>query len=329
MDYIKFGHTGLEVSRLCLGCMGFGDAKRWIHPWVIDEASSRSIIKKALDVGINFFDTANVYSDGTSEEFLGRALKDYANRDEIVLATKVYFPMHKGPNGSGLSRKYIMSEIDKSLRRLGTDYVDLYQIHRWDYHTPIEETMETLHDLVKAGKVRYIGASAMYAYQFLKALHVADKNGWSRFVSMQNHLNLIYREEEREMLPLCKEEKIAVIPYSPLASGRLTRDWSETTLRSETDDIQKSKYGATENTDRLVVERVAEIAEKQGVTRSQIALAWLLQKEPVVAPIIGATKISHLEDSVGALSVRLSTEEIAYLEEPYVPHPVVGALGSN
>ncbi|MEH6938300.1 aldo/keto reductase [Bacillus sp. JJ664] len=329
MDYIKFGNTGLDVSRLCLGCMGFGDAKRWIHPWVIDEESSRTIIKKALDVGINFFDTANVYSDGTSEEFLGRALKDYANRDEIVLATKVYFPMHKGPNGSGLSRKHIMSEIDKSLKRLGTDYVDLYQIHRWDYQTPIEETMEALHDLVKAGKVRYIGASAMYAWQFLKALHVAEKNGWPRFVSMQNHLNLIYREEEREMLPLCKEEKIGVIPYSPLASGRLTRDWSETTLRSETDDTQKSKYDATENTDRLVVERVAEIAEKLGVTRSQIALAWLLQKEPVAAPIIGATKISHLENSVGALSVKLTTEEVAYLEEPYVPHPVVGALSSN
>jgi len=328
MDYIKFGNTGLDVSRLCLGCMGFGDAKRWIHPWVIDEESSRTIIKKALDVGINFFDTANVYSDGTSEEFLGRALKDYANRDEIVLATKVYFPMHKGPNGSGLSRKHIMSEIDKSLKRLGTDYIDLYQIHRWDYHTPIEETMEALHDLVKAGKVRYIGASAMYAWQFLKAIHVADKNGWSRFVSMQNHLNLIYREEEREMLPLCKEEKIAVIPYSPLASGRLTRDWSETTLRSETDDTQKSKYGATENTDRLVVERVAEIAEKHGVKRSQIALAWLLQIEPVAAPIIGATKVSHLEDSVGALPVKLTTEEVSYLEEPYVPHPVVGALNS-
>ncbi len=329
MDYIKFGNTGLDVSRLCLGCMGFGEAKRWIHPWVIDEESSRTIIKKALDVGINFFDTANVYSDGTSEEFLGRALKDYANRDEIVLATKVYFPMHTGPNGSGLSRKHIMSEIDKSLKRLGTDYVDLYQIHRWDYHTPIEETMEALHDLVKTGKVRYIGASAMYAWQFLKALHVAEKNGWTRFVSMQNHLNLIYREEEREMLPLCLEEKIGVIPYSPLASGRLTRDWSETTLRSETDDTQKSKYGATENTDRLVVERVAEIAEKQGVTRSQIALAWLLQKEPVAAPIIGATKVSHLEDSVGALSIKLTTEEVTYLEEPYVPHPVVGALNSN
>ncbi|MFF3021260.1 aldo/keto reductase [Gottfriedia sp. NPDC057948] len=329
MEYTKLGNTGLEISRLCLGCMGFGDAKRWIHPWVIDEESSRTIIKKALDLGINFFDTANVYSDGTSEEFVGRALKDYANRDGIVLATKVYFPMHKGPNGSGLSRKHIMSEIDKSLKRLGTDYVDLYQIHRWDYNTPIEETMESLHDLVKAGKVRYIGASAMYAWQFLKSLHVAEKNGWTKFVSMQNHLNLIYREEEREMLPLCKEENIGVIPYSPLASGRLTRDWSNTTLRSETDETQKSKYGATENTDRLVVERVAEIAEKHGVTKSNIALAWLLQKEPVSAPIIGATKISHLEDSVGALSVNLTTEEVAYLEEPYVPHPVVGALGSN
>ncbi|PGM58272.1 aldo/keto reductase [Bacillus sp. AFS053548] len=329
MEYTKLGNTGLEISSLCLGCLGFGDAKRWIHPWVIDEESSRTIIKKALDLGINFFDTANVYSDGTSEEFVGRALKDYANRDEIVLATKVYFPMHKGPNGSGLSRKHIMSEIDKSLKRLGTDYVDLYQIHRWDYNTPIEETMEALHDLVKAGKVRYIGASAMYSWQFLKALHVAEKNGWTRFVSMQNHLNLIYREEEREMLPLCKEERIGVIPYSPLASGRLTRDWSNTTLRSETDEIQKSKYGATENTDRLVVERVAEIAEKHGVTKSNIALAWLLQKEPVTAPIIGATKISHLEDSVGALSVKLTANEVAYLEEPYVPHPVVGALGSN
>ena len=329
MEYTKLGNTGLEISRLCLGCMGFGDAKRWIHPWVIDEESSRTIIKKALDLGIKFFDTANVYSDGTSEEFVGRALKDYANRDEIVLATKVYFPMHKGPNGSGLSRKHIMSEIDKSLKRLGTDYVDLYQIHRWDYNTPIEETMEALHDLVKAGKVRYIGASAMYAWQFFKALHVAEKNGWTKFVSMQNHLNLIYREEEREMLPLCKEEKIGVIPYSPLASGRLTRDWSESTLRSETDDTQKSKYGATENTDRLVVERVAEIAEKHGVSKSKIALAWLLQKEPVSAPIIGATKISHLEDSLGALSVNLTAEEVAYLEELYVPHPVVGALGSN
>jgi aryl-alcohol dehydrogenase-like predicted oxidoreductase len=334
VEYTKLGNTGLDVSRLCLGCMGFGEKERWVHPWVINEESSRTVIKKALDLGINFFDTANVYSDGTSEEFLGRALKDFANRDEIVIATKVYFPLgkdfsSKGPNSKGLSRKHIMSEIDKSLKRLGTDYVDLYQIHRWDYNTPIEETMEALHDLVKAGKVRYIGASAMYAWQFLKANHVAEKNGWTKFVSMQNHLNLIYREEEREMLPLCKEEKIGVIPYSPLASGRLTRDWSEDTLRSETDQTQKSKYGATENNDRLVVERVAELAEKHGVLRAQIALAWLLQKEPVTAPIIGATKITHLDDSVGALSVKLTTEEVAYLEDPYVPHPVVGALGSK
>lgn len=331
MEYTKLGNTGLDVSRLCLGCMGFGVKERWMHPWVIDEESSRTVIKKALELGINFFDTANVYSDGTSEEFLGRALKDFSNRDEVVIATKVYFPLGKdltsnGPNSKGLSRKHIMSEIDKSLKRLGTDYIDLYQIHRWDYNTPIEETMEALHDVVKAGKVRYIGASAMYAWQFLKANHTAEKNEWTKFVSMQNHLNLIYREEEREMLPLCKEEKIGVIPYSPLASGRLTRDWSEDTLRSETDATQKSKYGSTEQNDRLVVERVAELAEKHEVARSQIALSWLLQKEPVTAPIIGATKVSHLEDSVGALAVKLTTEEVSYLEEPYVPHNVVGAL---
>ncbi|WP_299094278.1 aldo/keto reductase [uncultured Metabacillus sp.] len=324
MQYMKLGNTGLDVSRLCLGCMSFGVAERWIHPWVLDEESSRPIIKKALELGINFFDTANVYSDGTSEEIVGRALKDYANRDEVVLATKVYFPMHEGPNGSGLSRKTIMSEIDNSLKRLGTDYVDLYIVHRWDYDTPIEETMEALHDVVKSGKARYIGASAMHAWQFQKALHVAEKNGLTRFVSMQNHLNLIYREEEREMLPLCKEEKIAVTPYSPLASGRLTRDWSETTNRSKTDQIQRSKYDATAGADRLVVERVAEIAEKHGVPRIHIALAWLLQKETVTAPIIGATKISHLEDAVGALSVTLTPEDIKRLEEPYVPHQIVG-----
>ncbi|GGH20968.1 aldo/keto reductase [Paenibacillus segetis] len=324
MEYTKLGNTGLDVSRLCLGCMSFGVAERWIHQWVLDEEQSRGIIKKALELGINFFDTANVYSDGTSEEIVGRALKDYSNRDEIVLATKVFNRMHEGPNGAGLSRKAIMSEIDKSLKRLGTDYVDLYQIHRWDYHTPIEETMEALHDVVKAGKVRYIGASAMYAWQFQKALYVAEKNGWTRFVSMQNHLNLIYREEEREMLPLCKEEKIGVIPYSPLASGRLTRDWAVTTPRSETDQIQKSKYDGTADTDRLVVERVATIAEKYDVPRIHIALAWLLQKEPVTAPIIGATKISHLEDAVGALSIRLTPQDIDFLEEPYVPHPIIG-----
>ncbi|MCY8995687.1 aldo/keto reductase [Bacillus inaquosorum] len=324
MDYVKLGHSGLEVSRLCLGCMSFGAAEKWVHQWVLDEEKSRPIIKKALELGINFFDTANVYSMGASEEILGRALKDYANRDEIVLATKVHQRMHEGPNGAGLSRKAIMSEIDKSLKRLGTDYVDLYIIHRWDYHTPIEETMEALHDVVKAGKARYIGASAMYAWQFQKALHVAEKNGWTKFVSMQNHLNLIYREEEREMLPLCKEEKMGVTPYSPLASGRLTREWSETTHRSETDQIQKSKYDATADADRLVVERLAAIAEKHGVSRTHIALAWLLQKEPVTAPIIGATKMSHLEDAVRALSVKLTSEEIALLEEPYVPHPIVG-----
>jgi aryl-alcohol dehydrogenase-like predicted oxidoreductase len=301
----------MEVSRICLGCMGFGDAEHWIHKWVLNEENSRPIIKKALELGINFFDTANVYSLGKSEEILGRALKDFANRDEVVIATKVHGKMHDGPNGAGLSRKAILSEIDNSLKRLGTDYVDLYQIHRWDYQTPIEETMEALHDVVRAGKARYIGASAMFAWQFQKALHVAEKHGWTRFVSMQDHLNLLYREEEREMLPLCCEEKIGVIPYSPLASGRLTRDWSsESTLRSETD--------------QQVVSRVAEIAEKHEVPRVHIALAWLLQKKPVTAPIIGATKITHLEDAVGALSVKLTQEEVAYLEEPYVPHPIAG-----
>lgn len=324
MEYVKLGNTGLDVSRLCIGCMSFGVAERWIHPWILDEERSRPIIKKALESGINFFDTANVYSDGTSEEILGRALKDFARRDEVVIATKVYFRMHPGPNGAGLSRKAIMTEIDNSLRRLGTDYVDLYQIHRWDYHTPIEETMEALHDVVKAGKARYIGASAMYAWQFLKALHVAEKHGWTRFVSMQNHYNLIYREEEREMLPLCKEEKIGVIPYSPLAKGRLTRDWEEKTHRSETDQVQKAQYDAHANADRLVVERVKTIAEKRGVPRAQIALAWILQKEPITAPIIGVTKMSHLEDAVAALSIKLTPEEMTFLEEPYVPHPIIG-----
>jgi 1-deoxyxylulose-5-phosphate synthase len=325
MEYTKLGNTGLDVSRVCLGTMGFGvPSERWPQKWVIDEEKSRPIIKKALELGINFFDTANVYSDGMSEEFVGRALRDFANRDEIVLATKVHFPMHDGPNSIGLSRKTIMSEIDKSLKRLDTDYVDLYITHRWDYNTPIEETMEALHDVVKAGKARYIGASAMYAWQFLKANHIAEKNGWTKFVSMQNHLNLMYREEEREMLPLCKEEKIAVTPYSPLASGRLTRDWSETTLRSETDNVQKTKYDATADADRFIVERVVELAEKHDVPRSHIALAWLLQKEPVTAPIVGATKISHLEDAVASLSVSLTPEDVAYLEEPYVPHAIVG-----
>lgn len=326
MEYVKLGSTGLEVSRLCMGCMSFGVAERWVHPWVLDEQNSRPLIQKALETGINFFDTANVYSDGTSEEIVGRALKDMARREEVVIATKVFFRMHEGPNGAGLSRKAIMNEIDNSLKRLGTDYVDLYQIHRWDYETPIEETMEALHDVVKAGKVRYIGASAMYAWQFLKANHVAEQNGWTRFVSMQNHYNLLYREDEREMLPLCKAEGIGVIPYSPLASGRLTRDWSESTLRSETDQVQKSKYDPTAEADRVIAERVAALADRRGVPRAQIALAWLLHKSPVTSPIIGVTKMRHLEDGVAALEVKLSAEELAYLEEPYVPHPVVGAL---
>lgn len=324
MKYVKLGNTGLDVSRFCLGCMSFGDANRWIHPWLLDEAKSRPIIKKAIELGINFFDTANSYASGTSEEIVGRALKDYANREEVIIATKVFFPSNEGPNMGGLSRKAIMNEIDKSLKRLGTDYVDLYIIHRWDYNTPIEETMKALHDIISAGKVRYIGASSMMAWQFLKANHVAEKNGWTKFVSMQNHYNLLYREEEREMMPLCIEEKIGVTPYSPLASGRLARDWSQSTVRSETDQVQKAKYDSTADADRLIVKRVAELAEKRGVSRSQIALAWLLHKEPVTAPIIGATNIAQLENSVAAQSIKLTIDEITYLEEPYVPHPISG-----
>ena len=325
MEYARLGNTGMKVSRICLGCMGFGDATRWVHKWVLDEENSRPIIQKALELGINFFDTANIYSIGASEEILGRALKDFAKRDEVVIATKLHGKMSDTPNGGGLSRKAVLSEIDQSLQRLGTDYVDLYQIHRWDYETPIEETIEALNDVVRAGKARYIGASAMWAWQFHKALNVAEKYGWARFVSMQDHLNLIYREEEREMLPLCRDQKIGIIPYSPLASGRLTRDWSaDGTLRSETDQIQKLKYDAASDMDRQVVERVAEMAEKYGASRTHIALAWLLQKEPVTAPIIGATKISHLDEAVGALSVKLAPEDVAYLEEPYVPHRIIG-----
>lgn len=325
MEYTKLGNTGMDVSRICLGCMGFGDANRWIHKWVLNEEDSRLIIKKALELGINFFDTANVYSLGVSEEILGRALHDFANRDEIVIATKVHGVMRDTPNGSGLSRKAILSEIDNSLKRLGTDYVDLYQIHRWDNSTPIEETMETLNDVVRAGKARYIGASAMWAWQFQKALHVSEKHGWSRFVSMQNHLNLIYREEEREMLPLCRAAKIGVIPYSPLASGRLTRDWlPASSARAQSDQIAKGKYDKMADADRPIVERVAELADKLGVPRAHVAIAWLLQKEPVAAPIIGATKIAHLEEAASALSLILTADEVAYLEEPYVPHPVVG-----
>jgi len=326
MEYTRLGKTGMKVSRLCLGCMGFGDAQRWVHKWVLNEENSRPIIQKALELGINFFDTANVYSLGASEEILGRALKDFAKRDEIIIATKLHGKMREDPNGGGLSRKAILGEIDNSLKRLGTDYVDLYQIHRWDDETPIEETMEALNDVVRAGKVRYIGASAMWAWQFQKALYVAEKHGWTRFVSMQDHYNLIYREEEREMLPLCRAEGIGSIPYSPLAGGRLTRDWAaaESTLRAETDEVAKKKYDAAAESDRPVVERVAELAQKRGISRTQVALAWLLQKAPVTAPIIGATKISHLDEAVGALSVKLSPDEVSYLEEPYVPHGVIG-----
>jgi aryl-alcohol dehydrogenase-like predicted oxidoreductase len=304
--------------------MSYGVSERGFHQWALGEDQSRPFIKRALELGINFFDTANVYSDGTSEEIVGRALKDYARRDEIVIATKVNGRMHAGPNGAGLSRKAIMSEIDNSLKRLGTDYVDLYQIHRWDYNTPIEETLEALHDIVRAGKARYIGASSMYAWQFLKALHAADRHGWTRFVSMQNYLNLLYREEEREMLPLCQEEEIGVIPWSPLARGRLTRDWEETSARSETDEFGKTLYATTAAADRRVVERVAEVAARRGVPRAQIALSWVLQKDLVTAPIVGATKIHHLDDAVAALSITLTAEEVSSLEEPYVPHPVLG-----
>ncbi len=326
MEYVNLGRTGLSVSRLCLGCMSYGDPKRGGHPWTLNEEVSRPFIKRALELGINFFDTANVYSAGSSEEIVGRALKEYAHRDEVVIATKVHGRMRPGPNGAGLSRKAIMSEIDNSLQRLGTDYVDLYQIHRWDNETPIEETMEALHDVVKSGKVRYIGASSMYAWQFLKAQYTAERNGWTRFVSMQNYLNLLYREEEREMLPLCKADGIGVIPWSPLARGRLTRDWEEQSIRSEMDEFGRTLYMKTADTDRKVVERVAEVAAERGIPRAQVALAWVLQKEPVAAPIVGATQSHHLEDAVAAVSVKLTQDEVARLEEPYVPHPILGGL---
>jgi aryl-alcohol dehydrogenase-like predicted oxidoreductase len=324
MDYIKLGRTGLDVSRLCLGCMTYGIPERGPHPWTLGENDTRTFIRQALDHGINFFDTANVYSDGTSEEIVGRALKDFAKRDEIVLATKVHGRMHAGPNGMGLSRKVIMAEIDASLQRLGTDYVDLYQIHRWDDTTPIEETLEALNDVVRAGKARYIGASSMYAWQFSKALYVAKQNGWARFVTMQNYVNLLYREEEREMLPLCESEGIGVIPWSPLARGRLTRDWNTSSARTETDAFGRTLYAGTEDADRRIVERVGQIAAARGVPRAQVALAWVLQKSAISAPIVGATRPHHLDDAVAALSLKLSAQEVQQLEELYVPHAVTG-----
>lgn len=324
MDYVKLGRTGLDVSRLCLGCMSFGEPERGAHAWTLPETESRPLIRMALDLGITFFDTANVYSDGSSEEIVGRALKDFARREEIVIATKVHSRMRPGPNGVGLSRKAIMTEVDASLRRLGTDYIDLYQIHRFDHATPIEETLEALNDVVRAGKARYIGASSMAAWEFMKALAISQREGWARFVSMQNYVNLLYREEEREMLPLCRSEGIGVIPWSPLARGRLTRDWDETTARSETDEVARRLYAVTAEADRKVVEAVAAIAAARGLPRAQVALAWVLRTPGITAPIVGATRPGHLEDAVAALAVRLTDDEIAALEAPYLPHPVLG-----
>ncbi|WP_312797923.1 aldo/keto reductase [Tianweitania sp.] len=324
MEYVKLGRTGLDVSRICLGCMTYGEPGRGSHEWTLPEADSRPLIKKALDLGINFFDTANVYSDGTSEEIVGRALKEFSTRDEVVIATKVYNRMRPGPNGAGLSRKAILTEIDHSLKRLGTDYVDLYQIHRFDHATPIEETLEALNDVVRAGKARYIGASSMYAWQFAQALALSERKGWARFATMQNYVNLLYREEEREMLPLCKAEGLGVIPWSPMARGRLTRDWEESSFRSDTDKFGQTLYAKTAEADRKVVEAVADVAAERGIPRAQVALAWVLQKEPITAPIVGASKPNHLDDAVAALSVKLTPDEVASLEAPYVPHAVVG-----
>lgn len=321
MEYAKLGRTGLEVSRICLGCMSFGEPERGRHPWSLGEEAATPIIHRALEAGINFFDTANVYSDGSSEEIVGKVLRARAQRSEIVLATKVHGRMHPGPNGAGLSRKAILTEIDNSLRRLGMDYVDLYQIHRFDGRTPVEETLEALHDVVKAGKVRCIGASSMYAWQFAKMLHTSDSHGWTRFVTMQDHYNLLYREEEREMLPLCADEGIGVIPWSPLARGRLTRDWDAITARSETDEFGRRLYAES---DKSVVEAVATVAAKRATSRAQVALAWLLSKPVVSAPIVGITRVSQLDDALGALSLELTTEEIEQLEEPYAPHSVAG-----
>jgi 1-deoxyxylulose-5-phosphate synthase len=326
MEYVNLGHTGLKVSRICLGCMSYASGKGGRLAWMLDEETSLPFFRQAFEAGFNFLDTANVYSSGASEEVTGRAIKEFARREEVVLATKVHGKMRDDPNGRGLSRKGIMHEIDASLTRLGTDYVDLYQIHRWDGETPIEETLEALHDVVKAGKARYIGASSMWAWQFMKALAIQRANGWSRFVSMQDHYNLLYREEEREMLPLCRAEGIGVIPWSPLARGRLTRPWETepTTKRRASDEFGSNLYKRTEDADRSVVDRLNEVARARGLPPAQIALAWMLHKPGISAPIIGATKPKHIEDAVAAVSVELSAEEIAKLEELYVPHPVAG-----
>jgi 1-deoxyxylulose-5-phosphate synthase len=319
MRYVKLGSTGLDVSVITLGAMSFGEPARGRQAWTLDEAASRDIIKQALDAGINVIDTANVYSAGSSEEIVGRAVKDMVPRDEIVIATKVHGQMRPGPNGGGLSRKVILGELDASLQRLQTDYVDLYQIHRWDSSTPIEETLDALNDAVRAGKVRYIGASSMHAWQFAKALYTADLHGWARFVSMQNHYNLIYREEEREMLPLCADQGIGVIPWSPLARGRLTRPWDATTARAEKDEFGRTLY---READREVVERVIQLAGKRGVTPAEIAMAWLLRNPVVTSPIVGVTKPEQLAQAIAAVDVELDDAEAAYLEESYQPHPI-------
>jgi 1-deoxyxylulose-5-phosphate synthase len=321
MRYTKFGPTGMDVSVICLGCMSFGDPALGKAGWSLPEAESREIIKQALDAGINFFDTANIYSLGSSEEFTGRALADMADRDEIVLATKVHGQMRKGPNGGGLSRKAILAEIDNSLKRLGTDYVDLYQIHRWDYETPIEETLEALNDVVRAGKARYIGASSMFAWQFASALAASERHGWARFVSMQDHYNLLYREEEREMLPLCASEDLAVIPWSPLARGRLTRPWDAATARSDTDEFGSTLY---RDEDADIVARTLEVAERLDRQPAQVALSWVLTNPAITAPIVGVTKPEHLTDAIAAVDLDLSDDDIAALEEPYQPHPIAG-----
>jgi 1-deoxyxylulose-5-phosphate synthase len=321
VEYVSLGTTGLKVSRICLGCMSYGEPDRGNQPWSLDKAAAEPFFRQALDAGINFFDTANVYSAGSSEEITGAALLSMARRDELVIATKVHGRMSPGPNGQGLSRKAILSEIDNSLRRLGTDYVDLYQIHRWDYDTPIEETLEALHDVVKAGKARYIGASSMHAWQFAQALYLADLNGWTRFVSMQNYYNLLYREEEREMFPLCDDQGVGSIPWSPLARGRLTRPWNEQTNRSEKDEFGRSLY---DDGDQPIVDTVIDIAQQRGVSPAQVALAWVLVNPVVSSPIVGATKPQHLSDAVAAVDLRLDRAEIERLERDYQPHAVVG-----
>ena len=327
MEYTRLGTTGLEVSRICLGCMSYGQSDLGTHPWSLSEEESRPFFRQALDAGINFFDTANVYSLGTSEEYLGRALRDLGvDRSEIVIATKVCGPMRQGPNGGGLSRKAILHEIDESLRRLGTDYVDLYQIHRWDPRTPIEETMEALHDVVRAGKARYIGASSMWTWQFATAQHAADRHGWTRFVSMQDHYNLLMREEEREMLPYCAASGVGVIPWSPMARGRLTRPWDITTERTETDAFGSGLYGreSTLESDRSIVLQVETIAGTRGVSMATVALAWVLANPAVSSPIIGATKPHHIDDAVAALSITLTEDELASLSAPYVSRVPAG-----